>query len=65
MSKHNHIADFVLDFEMDGGEMSQDEIIAGFQELVDTGMAWQLQGYYGRTAAALIEAGLVSRHEYT
>ena len=39
------------------GEMTQDEMIEFFQELIDSGFAWRLQGSYGRTAAALIEAG--------
>lgn len=42
------------------GEASEQEVVDLFQHLVDTGMAWTLQGFYGRTAAALIEAGLVS-----
>ena len=47
---------FVMAFE--GGVLSEDEIVTGFQHLIDEGSVWTLQGFYGRTAAALIEAGL-------
>lgn len=47
----------IIDYET--GEMDEEETIAFFQELVDTGLAWSLQGHYGRTARALIDAGLV------
>lgn len=32
--------------------------IEAWQHLIDTGVVWSLQGWYGRTAAALIEEGV-------
>jgi hypothetical protein len=29
-----------------------------WQYLIDTGLVWQLQGFFGRTARDLIEAGI-------
>jgi len=43
------------------GELDEDATIDLFQNLINSGLAWSLQGHYGRTAAALIEAGLVTR----
>jgi hypothetical protein len=38
---------------------SVEEQLAAWQSLVDTGLVWQLQGWYGRTADQLIREGLI------
>jgi hypothetical protein len=43
------------------GELERDEAVELFQHLIDTGMAWRLQGSYGRTAEALIDEGVCHR----
>jgi hypothetical protein len=40
-----------------------EEILEAWQYLVDSGMAWRLQGSYGRTAMTLIEEGLITCEE--
>ena len=52
------LVDQVIAYEQ--GEMEFEEVVTFFQLLVGTGMAWRLQGHYGRTAVALIEAGHVT-----
>lgn len=37
-----------------------DDILVAWQQLIDTGLAWTLQGTFGRTAQRLIENGLCS-----
>jgi len=53
------LTDRIIAYET--GELEDGEILGLFQELVDSGLAWQLQGHYGRMAAHLIEQGLVKR----
>ena len=48
--------DFFIAYEE--GDLDEEDIIAGFQTLIDTGLAWSLQGHYGRTATLLIERGV-------
>jgi len=54
-SEYNMV-DKIIHYE--NGEMNEDETIQFFQELIDSGLAWSLQGHYGRVASSLIEEGL-------
>jgi len=41
-------------------EGTREDQLAAWQFLVDTGLVWQLQGWFGRTAVDLIEQGLIN-----
>jgi hypothetical protein len=47
--------DKIIAFE--NGELDSEQTIQLFQELIDSGKVWQLQGFYGRTAKYLIDKG--------
>lgn len=49
----------IIDFE--SGALDEEATIVLFQHLVDTGLAWTLQGSYGRCAQSLLNAGLITR----
>lgn len=50
-----HLIDSIIRFEE--GELTDEQIIDLFADLIRTGTAWSLQGHYGRTANSLIEQG--------
>ncbi len=69
MSRFNSDIDAIMFLE--GGTMPDnldsheddnvDLSVDAMQRLIDSGVVWQLQGSYGRAAAALIDAGLCHR----
>ena len=44
----------------ESGELDNEATIELFSHLVKSGMAWTLQGSYGRAAASLIDQGYLS-----
>ena len=50
------VVGFVMDYE--AGTLNDDDVVSGFQHMIDSGTVWALQGSYGRMAARLIDAGL-------
>jgi hypothetical protein len=53
------LIDKIIAYE--SGELTDQQLVYFFAELVKSGDAWTLQGHYGRTAAALIDAGYIDR----
>ena len=43
------------------GEMTPEDTIAFFADLIKTGDAWRLHRHYGRIAASFIESGIIDR----
>lgn len=44
----------------DGLDHDEETILSAWRYLVDTGLAWRLQGWYGRTANQLINDGYIT-----
>jgi hypothetical protein len=55
------LVDKIISYEND--TLSEAEEIELFQHLVNTGMAWSLQGHYGRVARRMLEEGLITQGE--
>lgn len=41
---------------------SEDQVIEAWQHLHDTGLAYKLQGWFGRTAKSLLEQNIIEHH---
>jgi len=52
------IAEGVMEPPGDTPEKKKAAYIAAWQKLIDTGLAWELQGWFGRRAKQMIEEGL-------
>lgn len=50
--------DAIIAYEQ--GELTDSESLELFGQLIRSGLAWSLQGHYGRTAAALIDGGYLT-----
>ena len=53
-----NLVDKIIAYEC--GDIDEAGILELFSELIKSGRAWTLQGHYGRTASALIDAGYIS-----
>ena len=56
-----YLATAIAEGFCEGEGASEKEQIEAWQYLVDTGMCWTLQGWFGRTAASLIEQGIIKK----
>ena len=54
--------DSIIAYEQ--GDLDDEATISLFQDLINSGLAYQLQGSYGRTANQLIDEGYCTRKEY-
>ena len=54
--------DSIIAYEQ--GDLDDEATISLFQDLINSGLAYKLQGSYGRTANQLIDEGYCTRKEY-
>ena len=58
MKKYDIVGNIIA---YESGELDANGTLELFAGLVKNGMAWSLQGSYGRTASALIDAGWLDK----
>ena len=52
------MVEMIMKYE--NGRMTEEEVIDFFQQIIESGLVWELQGSYGRMAQMLIDEGLCS-----
>jgi hypothetical protein len=50
--------DYIIRYEQ--GDLSNEDVLELFSYLIKSGLAWNLQGHYGRTAKSFVEGGYLS-----
>jgi hypothetical protein len=60
MAKRKDLVSLIIAYE--SGELSFEDTLRLFAALIKSGLAWRLQGHYGRTAADFIKAGIISEN---
>ena len=62
----NNITDYMAVGLAEGFEEgTEEQVIEAWQHLHDTGLAYKLQGWFGRTAQSLIEQGVINEQRQT
>lgn len=54
----NYMATAIAEGFCEGEGATEEQQIAAWQHLIDTGLCWTLQGWFGRTAQNLIDNGI-------
>jgi len=60
MERTKDLVDQMMEYEC--FMLNDSETLNMFAEMIKSGMAWSLQGHYGRTASSLIEDGWIDRN---
>jgi hypothetical protein len=52
--------DFIIKVEQDGFDHENDQEVEALQKMIDSGLAFRLQGFWGRFATQMINMGIVN-----
>ena len=57
-SEEFDVVDFIMEFET-SDDMDEEKIIKGFQAMLEKGVLFKMQGFYGRKGKELLDRGLI------